>query len=204
MGCGKPVEEPIMTWILRMAAALALMVLATGPEPAVAKPDQPDYAVVTGGKEFEIRDYSTMVVAQITMRGTYRRGVSDGYILLERYFLGENTVPERIAMTVPVMVRDDAERGWTTMFMLPRDYLRHTAPRPKDQRIRVVELPPRQVAVVKFRGKLNDAVMREQVARLEAWLTAQGIAHRGDFLLAGYNQISISGNTGNEVLVTLK
>lgn len=194
-----------MTWMLRAAAALCLMALAAGPEPAAAKPDQPEYTVVTAGKEFEVRDYKAMLVARITMRGTYRSAVSDGYILLERYFLGANTVPERIALTIPVMVRDDYEAGWTTMFVLPHEYLLRTAPPPNDRRIRVIEIPARQVAVVKFRAKLNDAVMREQVARLKDWLAQQGIAHRGDFALAGYNQTGVpTAGRMSEVIVTLK
>jgi hypothetical protein len=61
------------------------------------------------------------------------------------------------------------------------------------------------VAVIGFPGKLNEAVMREQVARLDAWLTAKGIAHRSDFTLAGYDSPMIPAAwRDNEVLVTLK
>lgn len=196
-----------MGWMSRavMTGMLAGLALAGPPEVAAAKQDQPEYVVVSEAEEFEIRDYSPIVVAQITMRGTYKRSVSDGYIKLERYFLGKNTVPERIDRTVPVMVRDDLAAGWTTMFVLPRGYRQHSAPPPIDERVRVVEIPARRVAVVKFHGKLNELVMREQVERLESWLAAQGIAHRGDFTLAGYDQSWVPGRwRGNEVLVTLK
>ena len=139
------------------------------------------------------------------MRGTYKRSVTQGYINLEKYFLGKNTVPEAIEMTVPTMVRDDLASGWTTMFVLPKDYRAETAPRPNDRRIRVVEFPARRMAVIVFPGKLSEAAMREQIATLDAWLSAKGIAHRGDFTLAGYDPPwTPAAWRDNELLVTLK
>ena len=196
-----------MRWILRPVAAvmLAVLALAGGPERADAKQERPEFVVVSSEDKFEIRDYATLVVAQFTMRGTYRQSVSQGYINLEKYFLGKNTVPEAIRMTVPTMVRDDLASGWTTIFVLPKGYRAETAPRPVDRRIRVVEFPARRVAVIEFPGKLGEVVMREQVARLDAWLAANGIAHRGDFTLAGYDPPwKPSKWRKNEVLVTLE
>lgn len=196
-----------MRWFFRPIAAVILAGLAlTGaPYEAEAKPERPEYAVVSTEGEFEIRDYGDMVLAQFTMRGTYRQSVSKGYINLERYFLGENTVPEPIKMTVPTMVRDDLASGWSTMFYLPKGYRAETAPRPIDQRIRVIEHPARRMAAIVFGGKLNELVMREQTAKLEAWLAAKGIAHQGDFTLAGYDTPWTPKKwRKNEVLVTLK
>jgi len=197
-----------MRWMFRPVAAvmLAALALAGGPGAANAKPERPEFVVVSTEGEFEIRDYSTLVVALFTMRGTYTQSVSQGYMRLEQYFLGKNTVPEAMKMTVPTMVRDDLASGWTTMLMLPGGYRAETAPRPVDRRIRVVEFPARRVAAIVFPGKLNESVMREQVARLDAWLVANGIAHKGDFTLAGYDNGSwtLADWRKNEVLVTLK
>ncbi len=172
-----------MRWMLRPVAAvmLAALALAGGLETANAKPERPEFVVVSTEGDFEVRDYATLVVAQFTLRGTYKRSVSQGYIHLEKYFLGKNTVPEAMKITVPTMVRDDLASGWTTIFVLPRGYRAETAPRPVDRRIRIVEFPARRVAAIVFPGKLGELVMREQAARLDAWLAAKGIAHRGDF-----------------------
>ena len=196
-----------MRWMLRPVAAVMLagLALAGGLETAEAKPEQPGFVVVSTEDDFEIRDYAAMVVAQFTMRGTYRQSVSQGYIKLEQYFLGRNTVPEPITMTIPTMVRDDLASGWSTMFYMPRGYRPETAPRPIDRRIRVIEYPARRVAVIAFRGKLNELVMREQRDKLEAWLAAKGIAHNNDFTLAGYSTPWTPKKwRKNEVMVTLK
>jgi len=185
---------------------LAALALTGNPDGAGAKPERPEYTIVSAQESgVEIRDYSSMVVAQFTMRGTYRKSVSQGYIKLERYFLGENAAPEPIKMTVPTMVRDDLASGWSTMFYLPKGYRPETAPRPNDQRIRVVEIPARRVAALAFSGKLNEFVMREQIENLEAWLAAKGMAHKNDFTLAGFNMYWTPKKwRKNEVMVTLK
>ncbi len=196
-----------MRWFYHPVAAVILagVALTSAPQGAEAKSERPEYTVVSTEKEFEIRDYGTMVLAEFTMRGTYRQSVSQGYIKLEQYFLGKNTVPEPIRMTVPTMVRDDLANGWSTMFFLPKGYRVESAPRPLDRRIRVIEYPPRRMAVIVFAGKLNEYVMREQIAILEAWLAAKGIAHNNDFTLAGYaTPWTPKKWRKNEVMVTLK
>jgi DNA gyrase inhibitor GyrI len=196
-----------MRWILRPMAAviLAVLALAGGVDGADAEQEQPVYTVASTEGEFEIRDYDTMVLAEFTKRGSYSQSVNQGYIKLEQYFLGKNAVPEAIEITAPTMVRDDLASGWTTIFYLPRGYQAETAPRPNDRRIKVVEFPPRRRAAITFHGKLNEGAMREQVAKLEAWLAARGIAHKADFTLAGYDPPWIpASRRRNEVLVTLR
>jgi DNA gyrase inhibitor GyrI len=198
----------MVRWMVRPVAVamLAAMALAGSPDRADAKPERPEYVEVSTEDNFEIRDYATMVVAQFTMRGTYRQSVTKGYINLEQYFLGKNSVPEPIAMTTPAMVRDDLADGWSIMFILPKGYRVESAPRPNDRRIRVIEIPAHRVAVIVFPGKLNERAMREQSENLKAWLAAKGIAHKGDFTLAAYDTTRWKPSKwrGNEVMVTLK
>ena len=198
----------MMRWIIRPVAVvmLAAVALAGSPEWANAKPERPEFVEISKEDAFEIRDYATMVVAQFTMRGTYRQSVTKGYLNLEQYFLGKNSVPEPIPLTTPTMVRDNLASGWSTMFILPKGYQVESAPRPNDRRIRVVEIPAHRVAVVVFPGKLNERVMREQSEILGAWLAAKGIVHKGDFTLAAYDTTRWKPSKwrGNEVMVTLK
>lgn len=195
-----------MRWIgTRLAAvALAGMGISGCMQGTEAEAKKPAYSVATAEKEFEIRNYGVQTVAEYTTRGNYGRAVQEGYIKLERYFLGQNAVPEAMPMTVPVMVRDDQTGGWTTMFPLPAEYRVESAPGPLDQRVRIVELPARKVAAVRFPGKLSESAMREQASKLDFWLAARGIAHKGDFTLANYDAPWVpSAWRENEVFVTL-
>lgn len=196
-----------MMRILRISlmSIMAGAMLIAGLDMVDAKPERPQYTVVSTEESFEIRDYERMVVAQFTMRGSYRQSVSQGYIRLERYFMGDNTVPEPIAMTVPAMVRNDLAEGWTTIFYLPDGYMPESAPRPLDARIRVIENPPRRVAAIIFPGKLNERVLRQKTDELKAWLDARGVAHKADFTLASYDTPWTPKKwRNNEVMVTLR
>lgn len=195
----------LYSYLGAVAGFFAVAVLTGCMPESSAKQETPAYTVASAQEAFEIREYGPQVWAQHSARGTYRRAVEQGYIRLERYFTGANTVPEAIPLSVPVMVREDGVEGWVTMFPLPEAYRAETAPRPVDQRIRVVELPPRRVAAVKFRGQLGEAVLREQGGLLAGWLEAQGIAHRGDFTMASYDPPwKPAAWRNNEVLVTLR
>jgi DNA gyrase inhibitor GyrI len=186
------------------AVALASLAVSGCMQGTAAEPEKTAYTVSSADKEFEVRDYGAQTVAMYSARGNYGRAVEEGYIKLERYFLGNNTVPEAMAMTVPVMVREDASGGWTTMRLLPDGYRVENAPPPVDQRIRVMEVPGRRVAAIRFPGKLSETVMREQAAKLDLWLATRGIAHKGDFTLAGYDQPWMPAAwRENEVIVTL-
>ena len=196
--------------ILRSVGAAAALVAGMAlagcmPETTAQREENPQYVVASAEEAFEIRDYGTRVWAQHSARGTYRSAVEQGYIRLERYFTGENTVPEAMEMSAPVMVREDGAEGWTVMFPLPDSYTVETAPRPNDQRIRIVEHPPRRIAAVKFGGELGEAVLREKAAELDAWLDARGLEHRGDFMLASNDPPwKPRAWRRNEVLVTLR
>ena len=188
-----------------MAGLVTVAALAGCTTGDKAAQETPAYTVVRSQDKFEIRDYRPQLWAVHTERGTYRSAVEDGYIRLERYFTGKNSVPEAIPMKPPVMVRDDGGGSWTTMLPMPATYTLKDAPQPDDRRIRVVELPARRVAVVKFNGDLGEAVLREQAARLDAWLKAKGIAHKKDFTMARLDPPwEPAAWRNNEVLVTLE
>lgn len=187
------------------AGLVAAMALAGCMPETTATEETPPYVVASAEESFEIRDYGARVWAQHSARGTYRRAVEQGYIRLERYFTGENTVPEALEISAPVMVREDGADGWTVMFPLPDAYTVEGAPRPVDQRIRIVEHPPRRVAAMSIGGALGEAVLREKAAQLDAWLEARGLEHRGDFTLASNDPPwRPSAWRRNEVLVTLR
>ena len=196
-----------MIRIVGMAAALAVVSALAGcmPETKTTQED-PNYILASAQESFEIRDYRPQVWAVHSARGTYKSAVEQGYIRLERYFTGGNTVPEAIPMSPPVMVRRDGAEGWTTMFPLPDAYSPESAPRPTDRRIRVVGQPARRVAALSFKEPPSETVLRDRAGQLDSWLSAQGIEHRGDFTLASYDPPWKPGfmRRANEVLVTLR
>ncbi|MEM6489732.1 MAG: heme-binding protein [Pseudomonadota bacterium] len=186
--------------------------------------EEPPFDVVRADGEIEIRDYPAIVVARTTVTADDRdAAVSEGFSRLFGYISGDNTVTAEIDMTAPVIVEDgaaqeiamtapvivegaavDGAKAWTTEFVLPEGMTAESAPAPTDPTVEIATVPPRRTAVLRFSGFFSDGNVAEAQAALEAWLTAEGVAHAGDWQSAGYNPPwTIPWFRRNEVWVTL-
>jgi hypothetical protein len=144
--------------------------------------EEPRYAVVA---EFpngvEIRRYDPRLAAQVELPGGRPQARDDAFRLLFRYIAGANAGAEKIAMTVPVATGSTAEKiamtapvesvesedGIRMQFFLPAQYSATTAPRPADERVRIIAVPGETVAVLRFSG--SDS-MEERMKRSAALL----------------------------------
>lgn len=72
---------------------------------------------------------------------------------------------EAIAMTSPVVQQPAGAESWSIQFIMPSKYTMATLPQPNDPRVRLVEIPARTFAVVRFSGLgREDAVARHEKA----------------------------------------
>jgi hypothetical protein len=72
---------------------------------------------------------------------------------------------EAIAMTSPVVQQPAGAESWSIQFIMPSKYTLATLPQPNDPRVRLVEIPARTFAVVRFSGLgREDAVARHEKA----------------------------------------
>ncbi len=109
--------------------------------------------------EVEIRKYPVIHLA--TVEGLEE---NEAFGLLFQYISGNNKpgreipmtapviTPEKIAMTAPVISTADA-----MSFVLPSGYRRDEIPEPLDPKISIQEVPPRVLAVIRFRGRASDS-----------------------------------------------
>ena len=75
------------------------------------------------------------------------------------------TKSESIAMTSPVVQKPAGAETWSIQFIMPSKYTMATLPRPNDPRVRLVEIPARTFAVVRFSGLGHqDAVAKHEKA----------------------------------------
>ena len=70
---------------------------------------------------------------------------------------------ESISMTSPVVQQPAGGESWSIQFIMPSKYTMATLPRPNDPRVRLVEIPARTFAVVRFSGLgRQEAVARHE------------------------------------------
>jgi effector-binding domain-containing protein len=121
-----------------------------------------------GVGEVEFRKYPSIILATVT--GTNE---NENFWILFRYITGNNhsekklpmtspvITPERIAMTTPVISETNA-----MSFVLPASYSMKEVPEPIDTRIRISEIPARELAVIRFSGKASASDVAQVRERL--------------------------------------
>ncbi|KAK7349936.1 hypothetical protein VNO77_07843 [Canavalia gladiata] len=172
--------------------------------------ETPKYEVIKSTSDYEIRKYGPSVVAEVTYDPSDFKGNKDGGFTLLANYIGalgnpQNTKPEKIAMTAPVITKDSGEKiamtapvvtkddegenkMVTMQFILPAKYEKAVeAPKPIDERVVIREEGEKKYGVVKFGGVATEKVVKEKVEKLKLNLEKDGFKVLGDFLLARYN-----------------
>jgi SOUL heme-binding protein len=168
--------------------------------------EEPKYIVVSEAVGYEIREYTGYIIAETTVTGVSTRAeaASKGFPIVARYIFGDNTSKSKLAMTVPVNTEDlsseklamtapvNTEReqdsdSYKISFVMPGEYTLATLPEPNDSKVRLVEVPPRKVAVRRFSWSNSETNFKEQEIELISALVRDGVETVGVINLARYN-----------------
>jgi len=179
----------------------AILLLSTLTGIAMAT-EEPSYTSILQEAPFEIREYPALIAAEVTVAGDRSEAVSAGFRLLAGYIFGGNTRKQSIAMTAPVIQNESSNEkiamtapvmqsadpaGWIIRFIMPASYTLDTLPTPNDPKVRLVPLPPKRFAVVRFSGLVDDNDVEQQTAVLRAFVAKQKLTAIGTPSLARYD-----------------
>ena len=141
--------------------------------------EEPAYTVVGQAGPAEIRRYEPRAAAETAVDGSEMAARSEGFQRLAGYIFGRNAGSSKIEMTAPVaqsakiaMTAPVAQDGSVIRFFLPASLTAETAPRPLDDRVRIVTVPAETVAVLRYPGSTRPDVVAAQQARLIEVLAA--------------------------------
>ena len=166
---------------------------------------------------YEIREYPEHIVAQATVQWW----LNNGFSIVAGYIFGGNTKKESISMTAPVVaekkntsekismtapvVATDEGDTQTISFGMPRGYTLETLPTPNDPRVKIVTIPAKKYAVMKFSRYRSDAKIKRLQETLVSKLNKDGIMIQGNASYAWYNAPWTPPRmTRNEVLIELQ
>jgi hypothetical protein len=157
------------------AAAMAAFLAGCSVVGARSAPEPAWEAVGDVGLNVEIRRYAPRAAAEVADAG----GRDGAFGLLFRYISGANRGGTTFAMTAPVatdepqrlsMTAPVAAQGMAMRFFLPEGMTAATAPQPTDARVRIVDLPAQDMAVLRFSGLRTDEAVAARTAELLAAL----------------------------------
>ena len=94
-----------------------------------------------------------------------------GFNLLFRFILGNNRQKSNIAMTAPVVSEEItmtapvlSEKG-SIAFIMPEGFTLETTPEPLDDHVKIVEVPERVVAALRFSGRWSKGTKSDDILK---------------------------------------
>jgi hypothetical protein len=166
-----------------------------------AATEEPDYQVVRELADIELRQYGAYTVAEVVVAGPAADAGSQAFPILAGYIFGKNKGERKFAMTAPVtqsatpvtlemtapVTQAAVPGGFRVQFVLPKGVTPASAPEPLDARVRLREVPPSRVAVIRYSGFWSESNYAEHLARLQAALRTADLAWTGEAVYSRYN-----------------
>lgn len=163
--------------------------------------EEATYTVVKKDKNFEIRDYTSHILAETVVEGDLKEAGNKAFRMLFRYISGSNRSRKKVAMTAPVSQRPQGEKidmtapvgqrpvqeKWAVSFMMPSSYTLKTLPEPEDPNITLRQVPARRMAAVRYSGFWSEKKYLRYKSELESWIQEKGFTIVGDPIWARYN-----------------
>ena len=148
---------------------------------------QAKYEVITEIGKVEIRRYPLLVIARVDGYG------DGGFNLLFSFITGNNKQKSNVAMTAPVVSEEIAmtapvlaEAG-SIAFVMPEGFTLESTPKPLDNRVKIVEVPERVVAALRFSGRWSNSLFKKKSKELLEELKKANISTVGNFFSMRYN-----------------
>jgi len=159
----------VTLFILLIAGALILV----GCQATRAGYESAPYKAVRSDGKFQVRDYPALTVVETPM-GASRSGDDGSFNRLFRFITGGNEAKQKISMTTPVFM-SGSESNATMAFVMPAKLAATQVPKPTEGSVKVRALEAGRFAVLRFSGGRNAKNESETLARLKAWMEAQGL-----------------------------
>ena len=128
--------------------------------------DQAKYEIIKRIGNLELRRYPRLVIARVDGYG------DGGFNILFSFIAGNNRQKSEIAMTAPVASEQIAmtapvlsETG-SIAFVMPEGFTLESTPEPLDDRVKIMELPERVVAGLRFSGRWSDSIFKKKAMEL--------------------------------------
>ena len=166
--------------------------------------EEPDFNLVKKIENFEIREYSPKILAQVKIKGNFDDASNQGFKILADYIFGNNisidgnskiemTAPvvvepisEVMAMTAPV-ISEGTNKEWIVSFVMPNEYSLETLPRPNNKNIKITSLPKERYVAIVFSGLIRESSYIKQIKYLEEFIAKYRIEAIGKIQIARYD-----------------
>jgi len=149
--------------------------------------EQAKYDVLREINNVEIRHYPSLVIARVDGYG------DGGFNILFNFITGNNQQKSKIAMTAPVVSEQIAmtapvlSESDSIAFVMPEGLTLETTPEPLDELVKIVEIPERVVAALRFSGRWSNSIFKKKSNKMLEELKKAGIKTVGQVFTMRYD-----------------
>lgn len=187
-----------MIWLIIPGAVILVGVVLWGP--LVSNVEQAKYIVVESQDGIEIRDYAPRIVAQTDITGERKESIEQGFRVIADYIFGNNTASKKVAMTAPVMQQESEKiamtapvmqagsgNNWQVAFVMPDEYTMETLPKPNNNLVKLIEIPEKRFAAIRFSGLAKDESLKDHTKKLKSYIESHDLNAMSAPAYAFYN-----------------
>lgn len=127
------------------------------------------YSTITSQGPFEVRHYRRVAFARILIEGDFSEALIEGKKHLQDYLEGSNFRVEKVPFT-PFYFQKESERGWEIGVILNAEKISTNIPRPINRHIKLDELPPGRVGVLRCKGEVTHDFFIRKTEELRKWI----------------------------------
>ena len=163
--------------------------------------EEPEYQITRKLDDAEVRQYSAYTVAEVVVAGPERNAGKQAFPILAGYIFGKNKGERKFAMTAPVtqtaapvkfemtapVTQSATADGFLVQFVLPKGVTLASAPEPLDARVKLREVQPTEVGVIRYSGLWSAANDKKHLLKLEAALRSADLRWTGNPVYSRYN-----------------
>ena len=167
--------------------------------------EEPEYEVIESDGNYELRRYSSHIIAEVVLQGEFDKVDSKGFFILADYIKGKNRMNKAIPMTAPVNQQKLDDGKWSITFFMPSEFSREDLPEPSDERVRLREVEGKLVAALRYSGSWSKDKYKQKKTELEEIIDNNGLTITGEPVFARYNSpFMIWFLRRNEVLIPVE
>jgi hypothetical protein len=161
--------------------------------------EEPKYEIIQIDGAFEIRKYTSMLVAETFTDGDMDEASNKGFRLIADFIFGNNQAVDsntnsKIAMTAPVTVEYQnsesnmqSAKKWRIHFVMPSQFTIANIPKPKSDAISLREVPSKFYLVHSYSGFNTIARVQSKTDETMQWAQRKSLKVIGTPQLSRYD-----------------
>ena len=168
--------------------------------------ETPDFNTIKKFKDFELRDYGSIIIATTTMERDFTQSNSIGFRRVASYIFGGNDKNMKIEMTAPVMTSFNFsnKNEQDISFVMPKKHNLSTLPLSKRKDVTIKEKELGIVAVIAFGGWATEEKANKYIKKLKILIENENLKTSNEIIIAQYNSPwIIPPFRKNEILIPL-